>query len=233
MLNAGANATNSVLTVKGHNTCGDGGIKSFDIKVIKKLAVKLWLQGLYDMSLHNMIKVQNLNGDQFGSDTTDIVYLYLAQKNFPFSYTDTNIAALKTNGIAYTQIRSTVADSSYIVIKHRNSMETWSTKAVNFNTDSIYYDFTNSINKAYGDNLMWVSQGAYAIYSGDTYQDGVINIFDLSDVFDYINDPMATEGYSVEDLNGDGVVNIFDLAMVFDNVNLGVNIISPMFPLKK
>ncbi len=233
VLNAGNNAANGSITVKGHNTCGDGSIRSFDIKVTKKLVVKLWLEALYNQSISSMNKVQDEVGDHFGGDTTDIITIGIAQKNFPYNITDTCTSGLRTNGFISALIRATAIDSNYIVVRHRNSVETWSAKPVSFLSDSINYDFTTSYSKTMGDNTNKLMTGVYAIYTGDVNQDGIINIYDLSDVFDYLNDPYAIIGYVIEDLNGDGAVNIYDLSTVFDNLNNGIGSINPLNYLKK
>ncbi len=120
----------------------------------------------------------------------------------------------------------------YFEIVHRNSAETWS-DPVSFATPNLNYNFyTNAVSPFQTGNMLALYSnniyGGSLIWSGDIIQDGVINIFDLSSVFDNINDPNAAVGYTSDDVNGDGVVNIFDLSIVFDNLNLGAGAITPI-----
>ena len=87
----------------------------------------------------------------------------------------------------------------------------------------------------YVDSVAGVYHGSL-IYGGDIddpanflFRDGVVNIFDLSSVFDAINDPtgLMSAGYVPNDLTGDGVVDIFDLSLVFDNLNRGASSVNP------
>ena len=52
------------------------------------------------------------------------------------------IFTLPTDGTSY-----------YLVIKHRNSIETWSATGVQFTSGNLTYDFTSTSDKAYGNNL--------------------------------------------------------------------------------
>ncbi len=126
--------------------------------------------------------------------------------------------------------------TNYIVINHRNSLETWS-DAITFSTQNINYNFyTHPVSAIFAGNMQdtYTNTGVYIgslIWSGDIIKDGVINIYDLSDVFDNINNPNSPNGYQVDDINSDGVVNIYDLSLVFDNINLGIGSVNP-FTLK-
>ncbi len=71
----------------------------------------------------------------------------------------------------------------YIAVKHRNSIETWSTVFGNFSRGGSinYFDMTNSVSSAFGNNLKLVGT-KYCLYSGDVNQDKVIDTsgFDFS-----------------------------------------------------
>ena len=128
----------------------------------------------------------------------------------------------------------------FIVLTHRNSIQTWS-DSVDFACLSVDYNFyTHPISTLFPNNMLVDSAaGVYhgsLIFGGDIddpanylFRDGVVNIFDLSSVFDAINDPtgLLSAGYVPNDLTGDGVVDIFDLSLVFDNLNKGAASVNP------
>lgn len=113
----------------------------------------------------------------------------------------------------------------YLVIKHRNALETWSSSSVTFVNSQLTYDFTTSRDKAFGNNLKLIGT-KWCIYSGDINQDGFIEAEDLSQVFiDNIN---GVQGFVPTDLNGDGFVEIEDLNIVFINSISGVETKRPI-----
>jgi len=104
----------------------------------------------------------------------------------------------------------------YAVVKHRNSIETWSAGTIAFTQNAtVNYDFTDAQTRAYGNNLTQVSTSPvrWAIYGGDVNQDGYVDPLDLSLVdvasFNYV----AGRGLA-EDVNGDGYVDPLDLSIV-------------------
>jgi 1,4-alpha-glucan branching enzyme len=104
--------------------------------------------------------------------------------------------------------------SYYIVIKHRNGVETWSATVQSFASGVLYYDFTNAQSQAYGNNL--VQKGTkWCLYSGDINHDGIIDLFDLS-AADNDNSNFVG-GYVNTDVNGDGIVDIFDISIIDNN----------------
>jgi hypothetical protein len=103
----------------------------------------------------------------------------------------------------------------YIVVKHRNAVETWSAAPQSFSSFSLNYDFTTSAAQAYGSNLI-LKGGKYCFWSGDVNQDGVVNLSDMI-IVDNDNSHTAT-GYLNSDVNGDGVINLSDMIIV-DNTN--------------
>ena len=59
-------------------------------------------------------------------------------------------------------------------------------------------------------------------YSGDSFilgdvnGDGVVNVFDVTELFDWTFKSLTPEQIAVADINGDGVVNVFDVTACFD-----------------
>lgn len=111
-----------------------------------------------------------------------------------------------------------------IVIKHRNSIETWSSASKSFTAFSMNYDFTTDSAKAFGDNM--VKKGSkWCVFSGDVNQDGVVDLTDVSTVdTDNLN---FVSGYTVTDVNGDNLVDLSDLSIVDIN---NLNFISKITP---
>ncbi len=105
----------------------------------------------------------------------------------------------------------------YIVIKHRNSIETWcKSGGIAFTKyATINYDFTSSIMQAYGDNMI-LKGSRSCVYSGDINQDGSVDANDRSSAW---NDRNKT-GYESSDVDGSGVVDALDRSLVWNNRNL-------------
>ncbi|MEO8209094.1 MAG: dockerin type I domain-containing protein, partial [bacterium] len=117
--------------------------------------------------------------------------------------------------------------SYYLVLKHRNSIETWSSVGNAFISDTAYYNFASSSSQAFGNNMQQVdtSPVKFAIYSGDVNQDGVIDLGDESLIDNDANN--FNSGYVHTDVNGDNFVDIADLAIVDNNA---FNFVSKIIP---
>jgi hypothetical protein len=108
-----------------------------------------------------------------------------------------------------------LADSQYIVIKHRNSIETWSAHPLAI-VDSVYYDFSNAASKAYGNNLTNIDPGKFAIWSGDLNQDGMV---ESADYLIMENDVLSILfGCYLSEITGDGVVESTDYLLMENNL---------------
>lgn len=131
---------------------------------------------------------------------------------------------LHTNGNVRCNFSPLTGDY-YVVVKHRNSIETWSSVPVHLNSEMVNYDFTTQQNSAYGGNLTMVDLGTWALYSGDINQDQSI------DAFDYLLiDPDIISGlfgYLITDINGDGGVDAFDYIILDANLTSGITGVYP------
>lgn len=197
-----------------------------DSFTISGFKVNVLLEGLYNNMSNGLNKTFNESGAMFSDNTADIITVELHNKNFPYNITGSpKTANIQINGNVNCYFPPQSTDSCYIVIKHRNHIETWSSSPVSFTNDTVTYDFTIAANKAYGSNQKEVAQGIYAIMVGDVNQD---NIVDLSDLVDMDTDlTNGTIGYVVYDLNGDGVVDLSDLVIIDENLTNGVVVIKP------
>lgn len=119
-------------------------------------------------------------------------------------------------------------NSYYLVVKHRNALETWSAYPVHLNytgTQALYYDFTITASQAFGSNQHQFSLLATAIFSGDINQDGSIDAFDYLMLDpDIVN---GSSGYLDTDLNGDGVIDAFDYLAIESNITAGLSASKP------
>lgn len=178
------------------------GVASLDLKVLP--------EGRWD-------------GTSLAEDTVRVI---IRAPLFPFLIVDSAKVKLNSNGYAIANFFN-VTDGIYyyIVVKHRNSIETWAKTAQQFNSGfPISYDFTTSRTKAYGDNMKFKS-GKYCIYSGDINQDGIIDLTDLSEIDNDVS--IFGGGYRISDLDGDLFVDISDLAIADNNAFNYVSRIRP------
>lgn len=121
---------------------------------------------------------------------------------------------LSTSGTATADFNS-LSGSYYLVLRHRNAMETWSAAPISF-SGTVSYDFTTAANKAFGSNQANMGGGVFALWSGDVNQDGMI---ETSDYTRMENDVLAILfGYHVCDLTGDGMVETSDYTLMENNV---------------
>lgn len=113
----------------------------------------------------------------------------------------------------------------YIVVKHRNSIETWSKDGGEALDENFLneYDFRSSGN-SFGDNQY--DNGKFKLmYSGDVNQDGSIDGTDYSavdnDILNFVTGDVAT------DLNGDGMVDGTDLVIANENADKFITVKAP------
>ena len=157
---------------------------------------------------------------------TDSVLVELRAPSPPFTLEASFRQVITNNGNCYFSFPSTLEGNEYyLVIKHRNSIETWSANPVLL-SNQFNYDFTTAATQAYGDNQVEVEQGVYAVYSGDINQDGFVDSFDFpaldTDIFNGVSGV-----YVNTDLNGDGFVDSFDFPLFDVNSFNGVSVMTP------
>jgi hypothetical protein len=169
-----------------------------------------------------------LSGPEFGPGIADKVRVELHYSTTPFgiAYTYSNMD-LHTNGtLAINTIPGSITGSYYVVIKHRNSIETWSNLSVPFGgTSPIFYDFSTAASQAYGSNQKLMGT-VYAIYGADPNQDGIVDGSDML-LIDNASQVPILQGYFPQDLNGDGTVDGSDMLMIDNNSQ------SPVIQVKK
>lgn len=177
------------------------------------LNLKLFLQGYYLGSGLMQPTLMN-EGVIASSSITDAIIIELHESVPPYATASSTTTFLNTNGTASCTFHVPVG-SYYIAIKHRNTIETWSSNPVVLSTSAATYDFTVADNQAYEENMKEVESGIWAFYSGDINLDDNIDLLDAPFLENDIN--AFYSGYYATDLNGDGNVDLLDLPMLEDN----------------
>jgi len=149
----------------------------------------------------------------------DTITFYLRNNTSPYFLIDSAksiIDSLSLSGL-FT-FENANSGTYYLVVKHLNSIETWSKDGGEFllrNGTNYNYDFTTSSSQAFGNNLA-LRSGKYCLYSGDVNQDGFITLFDVILIYnDAIN--FLSGRYLFTDLNGDSIVDLNDVTLCYNN----------------
>ncbi len=173
-----------------------------------------FIQAFYNSSTNKMV--------------SDTVRIYLRNSVSPYIIIDSSRSKLDSSGMGSFYFSNAVDGINYyIVLKHRNSIETWSSSANAFSSGTLNYDFTASANKAYGSNQIQVDTSPlrFAIYSGDRNQDGIVDVTDIAGIYNDANNFVS--GYVSSDMNGDNFVDVTDLVITYNNSIHFVAIIRP------
>jgi len=171
----------------------------------KNLQLNLFIQGRYNENTNSMI-----------GDTLQIEL----RNNFPpYSLVGTAINYLNASGTGSFLFPNAVNGTNYyIVVIHRNSIETWSkSPGQSFSADILIYDFTSAVSQAYGNNLSVVDliPNRFGIYAGDVNQDGIVDATDVSSIDNAAYNFVT--GYVLTDLTGDEIVDGTDYAIGDNN----------------
>jgi hypothetical protein len=172
-----------------------------------------------------MDKAQNENGDEFPANTADVISVSLASATPPYSIEYTfNDIELGTDGTFSFNLPAGSVFPYFIVINHRNSIETWSAIPHSFYDNVNFIDFTESNSIAFGNNLIQVGN-VWTLFAGDVNQDGIVDADDMISIDN--QSQVFGVGYLPEDINGDGLIDSSDLIMVDNNSSTFVSMIKP------
>lgn len=147
----------------------------------------------------------------------DTVRFYLRNTASPYAIVDSGKTVIDSVSLSGTvTFANAPSGTYYIMVKHRNSVETWSkaggesyVKGLAFS-----YNFTNAQSQAYGSNQI-LNGSKYCIYNGDVDRDYSVDLTDIVLVF---NDAQAfLGGYIITDLTGDRFVDVSDILVAFNN----------------
>ncbi|MBK9227584.1 MAG: hypothetical protein IPL67_11175 [Ignavibacteria bacterium] len=160
------------------------------------------------------------------SPNQDTVRAYLRNATSPFAKVDSAKGYLSPSGtVTFDLINAVNGVNYYLVVKHRNSIETWSKPGGEvFVSDSLSYDFTSSSSQAFGSNMILVG-AEYSFYTGDVNNDGIVDAADVSQIDNDAS--IFASGYVITDLNCDGSVDATDLLYADNNASNFVTMISP------
>lgn len=172
--------------------------------------------GIAPLNLNLSGLIEGLYDSNSGFMKGDTVNVYLRNSASPYLIIDSAKKYLDSTGhCALSFFNAVNSTPYYIVIKHRNSIETWSGSAVSFALDSLTYDFKSAASQAYGNNLV-LKGTKYCFYGGDADQSGVVDASDLAlidnDAFNFV-----MGAYVITDLNFDNQVDGVDLAIGDNN----------------
>jgi hypothetical protein len=194
------------------------------------IKAKVFVQGLYDGNgmMHEALDFDSVNetfSPKWGTGIADKVTLKLYDSTYQTlmaSYPDVD---LHTDGtITIQSIGSTLKDSYYITIFHRNSVPITSATPISFADTLVSYDFTTPIDQAYGAGLAPqkdLGDGFYGMYTGELDHDEYYFI-DGSDVSILDTDVIhGRYGYRITDLNGDGYIDGSDMCIMDANMIFG------------
>ncbi len=178
------------------------------------LNLTAFIEGRYDLGSNSMVP-----------DTAKVL---LRSSSSPYIVVDSSSAELNSSGNGILNYNEALNGTGYyIVINHRNSIETWSAAPQSFTSGNLSYDFSTSAAQAFGNNMLQLDSSPlrFGIYVGDPNKDGVVDVSDAGQVDNDASNFVA--GYVLTDLNGDFVVDVSDA--VFPDNN-SANFISKITP---
>ena len=191
-----------------------GTVKYSQTSPVHTLTLTAYIEGFYNSVLNDMI-----------SDTARV---YLRNSSSPYNRVDSSKGILSSSGTGTFLFSNALNGVNYYLeVKHRNTIETWSSSGNSFTSGTLTYNFSTNSSQAYGNNMMQADAAPirFAIYSGDVNQDGTIDLTDGS-LID--NDALSfASGYLPTDVNGDDVTDITDAVLADNN---GFNFVSKITP---
>gem|GEM_PF-228116 len=194
----------------------------------KNINLTICLEGLYNEATGFMNKAQHESGNMFPGTIADRITVKLAKSTFPYNFISVyENLELNQDKTCTLQLPANMDDEYYLVINHRNSIETWSANPVAFGSDNVYYSFTQDPQFSYNSNVKLLGN-SWCIYGGDVNQDDVIDTGDMTPV-DNDASTFAT-GYLSTDVNGDGVIDTGDMTIVDNNTSGFISASYPLVP---
>ena len=134
---------------------------------------------------------------------------------------------LRTDGTATVTVPGTLSGNYLIVVKNRNSIDTWSSNlsGESFAASTISYNFTDAITKAYGSNMKAVAGSKFALFGGNanTSLDAKVDGTDMALVDN--GSTAQLKGYIDVDVTGDAKVDGSDMALIDNNSTALVKVI--------
>ena len=180
--------------------------------------------------------------NNFSGTIVDTLTVLIRQTNVtdPFNpcTIDTALYAQNINvdgTISPISIPASITGYNYIVIIHRNSIETWS-DSVDFSTDTINYNFYTHLSQFAQDGGMLIDGSNHAyIWGGDVNQNGNLESEDATQIYvaAISDDETVNNGYVINDVDGNGNIDSQDYGLAYSNSLIGANVINPFSYQKK
>lgn len=184
-----------------------------------QISISLIIEGFYNSSNNKM-------------GLSDTLTVYLKGSSPPYNSVDSSKSVIDESSLTGNfKFYNAPSGNYYIVISHRNTVETWSSSLHSFvQFSNSAYDFSNLITSAYGNNMQQVDSSPlrFAIYSGDVNQDGFIDLKDVVIIYNSSN--AFANGYVVTDVNGDLITDLADVIIAYNNAISFVSAKSPVNP---
>jgi hypothetical protein len=183
------------------------------------LNLKAFIEGYMDMGAMRPVLMNS--GIGMSSTLADNITVELHDATSPYALRYSFTGVLETDGdLACTFASGARGNTYYIVLKHRNALETWSKSAgESFPNVTNSYDFSTAASQAFGSNMVQVG-ALWCLYSGDFEDgspDGYVDNFDYNIwEADYNN---LESGYRPADLDGNGTIDNFDYNIWEANYN--------------
>ena len=149
----------------------------------------------------------------------DTINVSLANSNSPYSIFQSVQGTIDTSGNGLFTFTSVPPMNYYLVVEHRNTLETWSSISIP-SSPAMVYDFSTAVSQAFGNNQKNLGDGNFALISGDINQDDLIDMNDNFLLEQSIQN--LTSGYLSEDLNGDWITEGVDFSVLENNIGLFV-----------
>ncbi|MBI2416573.1 MAG: hypothetical protein HYV28_01465 [Ignavibacteriales bacterium] len=218
---AGGNNTGVTTLNNGTATSADGTLNNFALNS----GASNWVEGKSFAGKTTVTITAFLQGLTTGAAMISDTVSVLLKNPSTFATIDSAKVLLNTSGNGSVDLQNNYSGSSYyIVVKHRNSIETWSATSQAVTESALSYNFTTAASKAYGSNLVQMGSN-WCIYSGDVNQDGFVDFTDLTlidnDAYNF------SAGYLSTDLNGDLFIDFTDLTLCDNNAYNFVGVIAP------
>ncbi len=202
-------------------------IQQPDSLKLSNLMVKLFLEGSYQSHGTMASTIFNLGMTDDPTATDSIEINLWSQRNLNSNKPDfSQKVILHNNGIANATYNVDISKAKkyFIQIKHRNSVEIWSSLPVDVANNGTY-DFSDAQSKAFSDGvnpppMQNMGDDSYALHNGDINQDGTVDGLDMNEVDN--NSGLVDIGYFCTDVNGDGVTDGLDMKIVELNTGLGL-----------
>lgn len=165
--------------------------------------------------------------DNQTSDNIDTATVELRSAVSPYDLITSFTGQMTVDGLADAELCAEELEASqnfYIVVKTRNTIETWSANPQHTTADTLFYDFTSSASQAFGNNMQHIGN-EWVLYSGDINQDGIVDLTDVTlidnDAYNFMKGDLTT------DLNGDDFIDLSDMTTADNNVLRYVSVIRP------